>query len=192
MSRGARGLLGKTHKAVITTGGTTMTATATEVRKCAKPYDRKVKGGVTKTYKCDKPTGHEGPHGRVMARKEISIPLVHLDSYETVPNTEFVPLAGRERDTQQVKVDAHVRQLHQDWTDAGKPSKPTEGPRGRYLVPADQVDGIRTLLRRAGDFTGYRVQVAPAVRHTSGNMSIQFRVTDRKRDARPSEIRAGQ
>lgn len=168
-----------------------MTATATEVRKCGKPYDRKVKGGASKTYKCDKPTGHEGPHGRVMARKEIAIPLTILDSYETVPDTEYVPLAGRDRDAQQVKVDAHVRQLHQDWIDAGKPVKATEGPRGRYLIPADQVDGVRILLRRAGDFTGLRVQVAPAVKHISGNMSVQFRVTDRKKDAKPSEIRTG-
>lgn len=170
-----------------------MTTTGTDTAKCGKSFNRKVKGGAVKSYRCTKPKGHDTgenktPHGLVQNRKEVNIPAgILTGGFETVPDTEYVALVQRERSAEQQIVDGHVQEAYAAWVEAGKPTKPQDSPRKRYLVPAEHVEGIRTMLHRAGDFHGKRVQVAPAVRHESGNMSVQFRVTDRT--GKPSDIR---
>lgn len=171
-----------------------MTSTATETATCNKQFTRNVKGGAVKTFKCEKPKGHDtgekkSAHGLVRARREVSVKAAALASFEAVPNTEFVPLVGRERSDEQKIVDGHVKQAHTEWTEAGKPEKVQDSPRSRYLVPAEDEEGVRTLIRRAADYLGYRVQIAPAVPHESGNVSIQFRVSDKKEAEKPSEKR---
>jgi hypothetical protein len=161
-----------------------------QVRKCGAAFKRKVKGGKEAEYHCEKPKGHEGAHGKVASAKPVNVPLTALDSFEAVPDTEYIPLVTHKRSDEQKRVDEHVRAAYEAWVGAGKPEKSADSPRKRYIVPVEHEDGVRTMLRRAGAHHNLRVQIAPAVRHESGGVSIQFRVTDKRQGEKPSEIRA--
>lgn len=153
----------------------------TEVKTCGATYKRKVKGGAEKEFTCGKPAGHTpaDAHGQVTAKKPaVTLSAGVLDSFEVVPDTEFVALVTRERSADQVKVDGHVKKNHTDWIEAGRPEDWGESPRARYLLPVEEVDGVKELIRNAAKFHNVKAQINQPVKHVSGNMSLQFRVID--------------
>ena len=162
---------------------------------CGKHYPRKVKGNTTKMFVCQKPPGHDegenaSPHGRVNAARVTEVPLTALASHEVVPETEYIPLVSHKRSDAQKKVDSHVQAAHRAWVEAGKPALAKDSPRMRYLVPAEHVEGIRVMIRRAGTHLNLRTQIAAPVQHESGNVSVQYRVTDRPPAKPKAEVKA--
>lgn len=164
------------------------TTTQVQVEECKRPYARKVKGGGTKTYKCNKPKGHEGPHGRTTNVAPLVVAPATVDSFEFVPGTDAVALVTRERSPEQVRVDEHVRRAYDAWVAAGKPRAAKDSPQVRYFVTAAEVEDMRKMIRRGAEFHSKRAQIGPPVKHQDGRFAIHYRVTDRAE--KPSEVRS--
>lgn len=177
--------------------------TTTEV--CGKPYTRKVgKNKVERRYNCTKVKGHDqGPnksnHGQSTNVKKIELTAGVDESFEMAPQTERLTLATRERDEQQAKFDARVMAVHQAWVNAGKPDHKNakDIPQGRYQVKPSDVEGAKALIRKSGEFLGFRTQIGPPVpvldqesQKPTGNLWLYFAVFDKPAKETPAEARA--
>ena len=160
------------------------TPEATEAPECGQPYMRKVKGGQEKETACTKPQGHEGNHGQKPPKPAdlSAITSDLLDTFEAVPDNEFVPVREAElvRSPEQEKVDRHVKSAHESWVIAGKPKSFNDAPRQRYKLRNQQeAELIVIMLRKAERFLNVRVRVAPFKKHTDGSVMVYWIATDK-------------
>lgn len=174
---------------------------------CGKSYKRKVgKNAVEKTYKCQKPPGHDKdttrdgkqikgtPHGRVNIARTLDVSSQAVDSFEVVPGTEIVTtLSGRDRGEKQTKIDVHALKAYDAWVAAGKPKEIKDSPQVRYFVDPGEVDDMREMIRKAAEFHHKRAQIGTPVPHQSGKLAMHWRVIDRADatpGATPSQVRS--
>jgi len=96
--------------------------------------------------------------------------------------SQFAP--SRARDENQIAMDGIVKKYHDEWINAGTPTKWAAMPKARYHIPPAAEEGFRFLVRRAADFHGVAIkwggQQGTKVRDAQGNLVLVFAIRDRR------------
>lgn len=96
--------------------------------------------------------------------------------------SQFAP--SRARDENQIAMDGIVKKYHDEWLNAGTPTKWAAMPKARYHIPPAAEEGFRFLVRRAADFHGVAIkwggQQGTKVRDAQGNLVLVFAIRDRR------------
>lgn len=87
---------------------------------------------------------------------------------------------ARARDERQLKIDAVVKHLHNQWIGKDKPSAWAEMPKGAYPTDPKAVEGLKYLIDRAASFHGVAVRYGKPVRDAQGREIVTFAVRDRR------------
>lgn len=141
----------------------------------------------------DKPADGANKPGRKPGQKakEYDFSALSLDvlaSPAAVSETLAAKAAPtRTRDEKQMKMDAVVKQVHNDWVLKGKPAAWANMPKAAYAVDPKAVEALQYLINRAASFHGLAVRYGNPVRDSEGRQVVVFAIRDR----RPRETKNG-
>lgn len=142
------------------------------------------------------PATAKGKPGRKPGQKAEPKPFVKLDLTKMTVTKVQDPETMREhrrqrteRDEDQLAIDALVRQSHQRWVEAGKPSEWGKCISASYTlaVPKDWEDTIRRRIQRAGTYFSVAIRFGIVKELADGKVQILFFAKDRtEKDASES------